>query len=86
MRRRRASSSDVRKIAMDVVWAEVYFPDVVSRVETVAAGSGPCSEGLGRLVAMVFAGVRWLRFLSPWTPRPASIRSPGLKSAFVPWR
>ena len=32
---------------MEVARAEVYFPDVISRAETVAAGSGPRSEGVG---------------------------------------
>ena len=47
MRRRRASSNDVRKIAMDVVSAEVYFPGVISGAKTVAAGLGPRLEGVG---------------------------------------
>ena len=31
---------------MDVVGAEVHFSEVISPVETVAAGSGPRSEGV----------------------------------------
>ncbi len=31
---------------MDVVGAEVYLPDVISRVQPVAASSGPRSEGV----------------------------------------
>ena len=47
MRRRRASSNDVRKIALDVVWAEVYLPGVISGAKTVAAGLGPRLECVG---------------------------------------
>ena len=47
MRRRRASSNDVRKIAMEVVWAEVYLPRVISGAQTVAVGLGPRSRGVG---------------------------------------
>ena len=47
MRRRRASSNDVRKIALDVVRAEVYLPGVISGAKTVAAGLGPRLEGVG---------------------------------------
>ena len=32
---------------MDVVWAEVYLPGVISGAKTVAAGLGPRLEGVG---------------------------------------
>ena len=44
-----SAASALGKIAMDVAGANVYFPDVMSRVETVAAGSSPRSEGVGEI-------------------------------------
>ena len=69
----------------------MYFPDLISRAETVAAGSGVRSEGLGRFVARGIAGVRWLpispfqRSSFPSSCSHGSTFSPVPQSATHPW-